>query len=143
MSKKILWTLVVLIAAGCSGGGGDVVGPLPPDAGGHGGPLGAPAYVDVAELFIMESYPVQVEVAVRGNLPTPCHVLREQVETQDFGDEKRVDITLSSEADPETICTQVLEPFEAGISLDLENATDGVYVVYVNGELVGEFSYPG
>ena len=141
MKKNLVLLIALLAVAGCAQGGAPE--PSEPNDPGSTSPIGAPAYVDEAQLIIMESYPVQVAVVISGNLPTPCHALRHQVEMQDFGAEKRVDITVSSEAQPDAICTQVLEPFKAQISLDLANAPDSLYTVYVNGELVGEFNYPG
>lgn len=110
---------------------------------GSGQPLDGAVYIGSADLLIMESYPVQVALAITGDLPTPCHEFRYQYEIQDFGDEKRVDVSAYSVADPDAICTQVLQPFEERISFDLQNALEGTYVVYLNGERVGEFSYPG
>jgi inhibitor of cysteine peptidase len=142
MKKIILLIGLIGLLLGACAPTEELPGPLPGDDAGGTSPLGSPAYVDSAELLIMESYPVQVAVWVEGNLPTPCHEFRYQYEIQDFGAEKRMDITVYSEADPAALCTQVLEPFEERILLDLENAPEGTYVVYVNGELVGEFNYP-
>ena len=142
MKKIILLIGLIGLLLGACAPTEELPGPLPGDDAGGTSPLGSPAYVDSAELLIMESYPVQVAVWVEGNLPTPCHEFRYQYEIQDFGAEKRMDITVYSEADPVALCTQVLEPFEERILLDLENAPEGTYVVYVNGELVGEFTYP-
>ncbi len=147
MIKKIflLSSLMASALTGCYSGstpaepGEPVVGEVPNDE----GLLGSPVYVDSAEVIIMESYPVQVAVLVKGNLPTPCHELHYQYEIQIFGSENRVDITLYSKADPTALCAQSLEPFEKQISLGLEGAVEGTYMVYVNGELAGEFNYPG
>lgn len=105
-------------------------------------PVDGAVYINSAQLLIMESYPVQVALIVTGDLPTPCHELRYHYEIQDFGDEKRVEVTMYSHADPEAICVQVLQPFEERISFDLQNAAEGTYLVYLNGEQVGEFNYP-
>jgi hypothetical protein len=40
-------------------------------------------------------------------------------------------------------CIAQLQPYEESVSLDLEGLADGDYTVWVNGEQVGEFSYPG
>jgi hypothetical protein len=37
----------------------------------------------------------------------------------------------------------VIEPFEESVSIPMTGKPDGMYTVWVNGELVGEFSYPG
>ena len=99
-------------------------------------------YLHSADVLVMESYPVQVALVIAGELPTPCHELRYHYEIQDLGDEKRIDVNAYSVADPEEICIQVLQPFEEQVSFDLRNAAEGTYAVYLNGERVGEFSYP-
>lgn len=134
MNKKLfLIALLTATLAACAPATGEVS----PE------PLGGAVYIDSAELLIMESYPVQVALAIAGDLPTPCHELRYQYEIQDFGDEKRIDVTAYSEADPAAMCAQVLQPFEQRVGFDLQNAPEGMYVVCLNGELVGEFAYPG
>ena len=90
-------------------------------------------YVDSTEILLMESYPVQVALLVRGHLPTPCHALLSQVGGPDA--EGRIMVTLSSEAPPDMVCAQVLEPFEERISLG--SYTDGTFTVWLNGEEIG------
>lgn len=93
-----------------------------------------PVYVDTAELLLMESFPVQVNLQVKGALPTPCHELKWEVEAPDSSG--RIDVALYSLADPTLACIQVLEDFEAGIPLG--SYAEGTYTVYLNGKLVGE-----
>ncbi|MCW5879167.1 MAG: hypothetical protein KIS80_09920 [Anaerolineales bacterium] len=100
-----------------------------------------PVFVDRADLLVMESFPIQLSLVVSGNLPTPCHTLHYEVAQPDG--ENRIQVTLWSEVDPAVMCTQVLQPFEEGIRIPMEGAADGSYSVWLNGELVGEFSYPG
>jgi hypothetical protein len=99
------------------------------------------AYVGEANLLIMESYPVQVALSVSGDLPTPCNEFRYQIDQPDA--ENRIFVEVYSVIDPGMICTQVLEPFAESISIPVQDLPDGTYTVYLNGELVGEFSYPG
>ena len=107
------------------------------------GPLGDGVQIDRAELLIMESYPVQVALVIEGHLPTPCHHFAYRQEIQDFGETIRMDITAYSQAGSDEACVQVLEPFEERIGFDLTFGPEGLFEVYLNGELVGEFSYPG
>lgn len=104
-------------------------------------PAAGAVYVDSADLLIMESYPVQVRLWVTGNLPTPCHSFEAQVAAADA--QNRIYVTAYSAADPAAMCAQVLQPFEEGIAIPMESAADGTYSVWLNGELVGEFTYPG
>ncbi len=98
-------------------------------------------YLSSSEIFIMESFPVQVSINLLGDLPTPCHVFNYSIEMPYENNEIRIEVY--SEADLDQMCVEMLEPFEENISVPLENLEDGNYSVFVNGELVGEFSYPG
>lgn len=93
------------------------------------------AYLDSSELLILESYPIQVNLYISGNLPTPCSQLRVKVNDPDM--EKRIYIEVYSVSDPDKMCVQVLQPFDTNISLG--SFSPGHYKVYVNGELSGEF----
>lgn len=92
-------------------------------------------YLDQVDILILESYPVQITLQLTGNLPTPCHKLRVSVADPDA--ENRIHIQAYSVADPNAICIQILEPFDA--SIPLGSFPGGHYTVWVNGEKVGEF----
>ena len=83
----------------------------------------------------MESYPVQIMLALKGSLPTPCNQLRVVDNPPDK--QNRIQVEVYSVLDPEQMCAQVLEPFEANIGLG--SFPRGHYSVWVNGEMVGEF----
>jgi hypothetical protein len=95
-------------------------------------------FIDGSEVVLLESFPVQVRLRVVGNLPTPCNELRAVVSEPD--DQSRIEVELYSVRDPDLICTQVLEPFDA--SIPIGDFTEGEYTIYVNGEQAGEFSLP-
>jgi hypothetical protein len=95
-------------------------------------------FIDSNEILLLESYPVQVHMIIAGNLPTPCNELRLIVSPPD--DNNRIEIEAYSVTEPNLMCTQVLEPFEARISLG--NFTEGEFTVWIEGEQVGEFSLP-
>lgn len=92
-------------------------------------------FVQEMGLLIRESYPPQISLNLSGDLPTPCHQLRVQVNEPD--ENNKIDVEAYSVVDPEMICIQVLEPFQA--SIDLGTFPSGHYSVWVNGELAGEF----
>lgn len=92
-------------------------------------------YMDSAELLILESYPIQVNLYISGNLPTPCNQLRVKVNDPDASN--RIYIEVYSVSNPDTICVQVLQPFDTTISLG--SFSPGHYKVYLNGEMIGEF----
>ena len=103
-------------------------------------PIGdrGPVYLDSAELLVLESFPPQYRLALKGNLPDPCHELRVEIPVPDA--ENRIDIQVFSLADPGRICIQVLEPFEE--SFPLEGLTAGDYQVSVNGKSIGQVNIP-
>jgi hypothetical protein len=92
-----------------------------------------PVFVDGTDIILMESFPVQVVLRVVGNLPTPCHELAYEVED----DGTTITVRLASVADPDAVCTQVLEPFE--FSIPLGEFESGQRAVTLNGEPVGDF----
>jgi hypothetical protein len=92
-------------------------------------------YLDSAQILSLESYPLQIVLELRGNLPDPCHQLRVAVNPPDSGN--RITIEVYSVADAGSICIQVLKPFDASIPLGSFPA--GHYAVWVNGNQIGEF----
>jgi len=92
-------------------------------------------YLDQSSLIVRESFPPQISLALSGNLPTPCNFLRVEVNEPDS--ENKIAVDVYSLADPDTMCVQVLSPFEE--SIDLGTFPTGHYSVLVNGEVAGEF----
>ncbi|MDH5605698.1 MAG: hypothetical protein OEY93_02310 [Anaerolineae bacterium] len=94
-----------------------------------------------ADLLILESYPVQIMAAIKAELPTPCHLLRAVV--QPPNSENEIHIEVFSESPEGAICIQVIAEIEENVSIPLQDTPDGTYSVWINGERVGEFKYPG
>ena len=92
-------------------------------------------FLQEASLVIRESFPPQVSLMLQGDLPTPCHALRAILNPPDA--ENKIIVEAYSVVDPDRMCTQVLRPFDE--SLDLGTYPSGHYVVWVNGEMAGEF----
>ena len=92
-------------------------------------------FIDSSELLIMESYPIQVMLVLKGSLPTPCNQLR--VIAKPPNEQNYIQVEVYSVTDPAMVCIQVEEPFEVNIGLG--SFDPGHYSVLVNGELVGEF----
>ena len=97
-----------------------------------------PAFIDSIDIVLKESFPVQVELVLTGSLPTPCHQLR--VVAADPAADGKIEIEVYSVSDPEKMCIQVLEPFEAVFPLG--EYAEGNYTVSINDELTGEFELP-
>lgn len=92
-------------------------------------------FIDTTDLLILESYPVQINLVLQGNLPTPCHELRIVANQPD--EDNRILVEVYSVVDPEQVCIQMLQSFEATYSLG--SFPSGNYTVLVNGEEVGQF----
>jgi hypothetical protein len=91
--------------------------------------------VENSQVVVMESYPIQVSVVLKGNLPDPCHELRVVVTSADVHNEINLDVY--SVVDSSKACITVLQPFE--VTIPLGSYTSGHYAVNVNGQLLGEF----
>jgi hypothetical protein len=92
-------------------------------------------FIQETSLLIRESYPPQISLTLKGDLPTRCHQLRAEI--KEATSDNKINVEVYSIVNPDLICTQVLEPFE--VSLGLGTFPTGHYTVYVNGELAGEF----
>jgi hypothetical protein len=88
-----------------------------------------------SQLVVMESYPIQVSVNLKGNLPDPCHELRVQVTPVNAQNQVKLDVY--SVVDSTKACITVLQPFE--VTVPIGSYTSGHYSVYVNDQLLGEF----
>ena len=85
------------------------------------------ASVDEIDIFILESFPVQV--IARGNLPDPCTKISEVLQERE-GDS--FFITIKTYRSP-GFCIQILAPFEEIIFLEVYGLPAGTYTVDVNG----------
>ena len=93
-------------------------------------------FIDSTDILTLESFPLQFQLHVKGSLPTPCHQLRLVVDEPDV--QKQVKVSIYSLVDPNTVCAQVLEPFE--VNIPLGSFPSGTYAILVNDEKVGEVS---
>lgn len=87
--------------------------------------------VDSVEVLIMESFPVQVGLAVSGYKSVPCvELLPAAVARQDNLFTVVLAETLLGPAES---CIAVIDPFETNVSLDVLGLSAGTYSVTVNG----------
>ena len=99
----------------------------------------ATADVQSIEIQILESYPIQVNVIARGQLPDAgCTTIAGISQTR-TGNTFHVKIT--TKMDPQALCAQVLTPFEQVIPLDVSSLLPGPYIVNVN-SVQGSFDLP-
>ena len=87
------------------------------------------ASVDEIEILILESFPVQINVIARGNLPDPCTEISEVLQERE---DDTFFITIKTYRSP-GFCIQVLAPFEEIIPLEVYGLPAGTYIVNVNG----------
>ncbi|RJP46753.1 MAG: hypothetical protein C4583_18330 [Anaerolineaceae bacterium] len=92
------------------------------------------AFVDSVDLLTMESYPLQFMLVIAGNLPTPCNQLRINANPPD--QENKIIVDVYSLSTPDTMCAEVLQPFEQNIPLG--SFPTGHYTIWINGEKVAE-----
>ncbi len=88
------------------------------------------AYVDSVDVLIMESFPVQVRVVIKGNLPDACSEISDVNQTR-AGSTFTIDLVVTR--DPLAKCAQVLMPFEQSVALDVAGLPAGTYTVEVEG----------
>lgn len=95
-----------------------------------------PIYLDLTEVLLLESFPVQVQLRLEGSRPTPCHALRVAVAPPDA--QNQIAVEVYTVTDPGQNCTQQLAPFAE--SLNLGSFPSGDYTVLVNGVLAAEIA---
>ncbi len=93
------------------------------------------ATIESADILMLESFPVQVNVNVKGYLNNGCEKIDEVFSERDE-EIFKVFITKKSEGD---VCTQALVPFEENVNLDVYGLDEGNYTVLVNNENYGSF----
>jgi hypothetical protein len=91
-------------------------------------------FIDSQDILVMESFPPQYKLSLSGSLPTPCHQLRVKVSEPDA--QNRIVVEAYSLVDPEEVCIQVLEPFEANVPLG--SFASGEYTVLLNNQEIGQ-----
>ncbi len=91
------------------------------------------ANVSSVDVMLKESFPVQVDVIAKGDLPDGCTELGD-VKQQLVGKTFNIDLQTRKLKDGDVMCTQALVPFEKTIALEnVVGITAGEYIVSVNG----------
>lgn len=93
------------------------------------------AFISRISLEEGDSYPQELDVLIEGDLSTPCNEL-ESIATARR--DHSFHLVLAQKPVPEdTVCAQVLSPFNITVSLDLRGLLAGTYTVNVNGSTTG------
>ncbi|MGD9030165.1 MAG: DUF333 domain-containing protein [Anaerolineae bacterium] len=90
------------------------------------------AQIDDVDVQILESFPVQAEVVITGNLPDSCTKI-EQIDTRLDTEESIFWVEVRTIRDTDEVCAQALVPFEETVPLDVYGLPAGTYTVDVNG----------
>lgn len=118
--------LAVALLSGCEG---EATPDLPPT----GTPSEGGVFINDVELLIMESFPVQVQALIQGDLADGCTSIS-GIETERDVEARRFTIRIETTRDDDAICTQALVPFEESVSLDVRGLPAGTYTVDAHGE---------
>jgi len=145
--RTIFFLILLFTLVACVPQDGDNATEIPPvgsevldpssDGPGEGTGIKGMAWVDFdsTQIIVKESYPMQVEIIIYGDMPSPCHELRWEVDDPD--ENKAIHVTVYSEMDPVETCAQLLEPFDQVIPLgDFEEPG---YSIWINDYEVGGF----
>lgn len=90
------------------------------------------AQIDEVTVQILESFPVQVEVLIRGSLPDGCTEI-DKVEQRFEPENDTFWIEVATVRTTDDPCTEALVPVEESVSLDVYGLPAGTYTVDVNG----------
>lgn len=124
---------LLLLLTGCGGeqtGGETPAADTPAPTPTSSEPVEAVANVESIEILIMESFPVQVNVRARGQLPDGCTTIDDVVVERDDTD---FNATITTFRPADAACTEAVVPFEETIALDVEGLPANTYTVNVNG----------
>ena len=93
---------------------------------------GQDAIVESLEVILLESFPLQAQVRVSGNLPDGCTELHE-ISVEQQGQEFILTLT-TRRPSGDVACTEALVPFEEVVALDIQGLDAGTYTVIAQDE---------
>ncbi|MFO7682850.1 MAG: NBR1-Ig-like domain-containing protein [Chloroflexota bacterium] len=103
-------------------------------------PLTEPAFglatVESVQILTLESFPVQINVRVRGVLPNDCTQIDEIIVQPE---ETHFAVAITTVQQPGSVCNEGEVPFEEMVPLAVEGLDAGAYTVSVNG-IQGSFT---
>lgn len=125
--RIVLFFLLYAALAGCNFPGiGNLPGSTDEPTGGSGDMVTGVAFVDEIQIAILESFPVQVQATVIGNLPDGCTTISDRSVSQDGN---TFTVAIATVRPVDAICTLALVPFSETFSLDVEGLAAGKYTV--------------
>jgi hypothetical protein len=99
-----------------------------------GDPAQDTSKIDSAFLLVYERFPMKAVLAVKGELPTPCHALVWEVSGPNM--QNIIEVTTFAEPAQQRFCIQILEPFE--VQIPLGDFTELGFSVHLNGDVIGD-----
>ena len=129
-SKIVLITMLFALLAACAPAA-PIVTETPSPIVTEEPTFGSAAVVESIDILLLESFPVQVNVVIRGQLPDAGCTTIASVEQVREGN--TFTLRLVTTTDPLALCAQALTPFEEVVSLDVVGLPAGVYTVDVHG----------
>ncbi len=101
--------------------------------------LGGKAAVQSVEAVVLQGQPIRVNAIARGTLPDAgCTTIAGATQSRNGN---TFIVVLSTRVNPNTMCAQVITPFEYVIPIDVSSLVPGHYIVDVNG-VEGSFDLP-
>lgn len=94
--------------------------------------------VETIDILIMESFPLQVSVAVNGIKSVPCTTLLSPAVS--YADNTFTVVLAETVLGPAESCIAITDPFETSVALDVQDLPAGTYTVDVNG-VTAEFVF--
>ena len=94
--------------------------------------------VETIDILIMESFPLQVSVAVNGIKSVPCTKLLTPAVS--YADNTFTVVLAETVLGPAESCIAVTDPFETSVALNVLDLPAGTYTVDVNG-VTAEFTF--
>ena len=118
--------LLTLLAASCA-----PTTSTPPPIVTEAPPQTSVAVVKSIDILLLESFPLQVNAVLHGDLPDAGCTTIASVEQVRQGN--TFQLTLVTTTNPLAVCAQVLTPFEEVVSLDVHGLPAGIYTVEAGG----------
>jgi len=87
------------------------------------------APVEHIRIMSLESFPIQVNVIARGNLPDNCTMIDQITETQN---DNTLIVNITTIRQTNKVCSKTPKPFEEIIPLNVIGLSAGIYTVKVN-----------
>ena len=136
-NSLLIVALLLLGVTGCQNSSATIVATQLKEATPTLAPTSTPApteeptrLIESLEVALLESFPVQVNVTVKGQLPDSCTKVKS---IQQAHNKLNFQLSVETVRDEGAVCTQVLTPYQEMVSLDVLDLPAGTYTVSADG----------